>query len=161
MWRFRSGEGDSPWLRTLNGHAGRQVWTFDPEATPEELADVERAREEFRNHRFEKKHSADLLMRLQFARENPLGPVLPRMEVAENEDVGEEVVTTTLRRAMNFYSTIQASDGQWPGDYGGPILSCLACSRCADGDTTNIFTKNANAIVGRSSQSPCHATLCL
>ncbi|CAA7409247.1 unnamed protein product [Spirodela intermedia] len=151
MWRFRSGEGDSPWLRTLNGHAGRQVWTFDPEATPEELADVERAREEFRNHRFEKKHSADLLMRLQFARENPLGPVLPRMEVAENEDVGEEVVTTTLRRAMNFYSTIQASDGQWPGDYGGPnfIMPGLIITLYISGALNTVLSPEHQAEIRR------------
>lgn len=34
----------------------------------------------------------------------------------------EEAVTQTLRRAMNFYSTIQADDGHWPGDYGGPMF---------------------------------------
>ncbi|CAA6675105.1 unnamed protein product [Spirodela intermedia] len=117
MWRFRSGEGDSPWLRTLNGHAGRQVWTFDPEATPEELADVERAREEFRNHRFEKKHSADLLMRLQG---EP-----PRTDPSPNGSGGERgrrrrSCHDDIKESVEFYSTIQASDGQWPGDYGGP-----------------------------------------
>ena len=91
------------------------------------------------------KHSADVLMRLQvhslpllldlidpthflspvdsdsqFAMENPLPAVLPRVQLSENEDVGEEAVVQTLKRAMNFYSTIQAGDGHWPGDYGGP-----------------------------------------
>ncbi|XP_059456399.1 cycloartenol synthase-like [Corylus avellana] len=28
----------------------------------------------------------------------------------------------TLQRAINFYSTIQADDGHWPGDYGGPMF---------------------------------------
>uniref|UniRef100_A0A1D1XPI8 Terpene cyclase/mutase family member n=1 Tax=Anthurium amnicola TaxID=1678845 RepID=A0A1D1XPI8_9ARAE len=122
MWRLRIAEGGSPWLRTTNGHVGRQVWVFDPQATEEELADAERAREEFRRHRFERKHSADLLMRLQFARENPLEAVLPQVKVVENEEISEEAVTTTLRRAMNFHSTIQAHDGHWPGDYGGPMF---------------------------------------
>ena len=47
---------------------------------------------------------------------------LPQLKVKDAEEVTEEVVTTTLRRAINFYSTIQAHDGHWPGDYGGPMF---------------------------------------
>ena len=59
-------EGGNPWLRTTNNHVGRQVWEFDPNlGTPEQLREVEDARENFWNHRFEQKHSSDLLMRMQ------------------------------------------------------------------------------------------------
>lgn len=65
-------EGGSPWLRTVNAHVGRQVWEFDAEAgSPEEREEVESAREAFRAHRFEMKHSADLLMRLQVSSSRP------------------------------------------------------------------------------------------
>lgn len=47
---------------------------------------------------------------------------LPQLKVKDAEEVTEEVVTTTLRRAISFYSTIQAHDGHWPGDYGGPMF---------------------------------------
>ena len=66
MWRLKIAEGGSPWLRTKNNHAGRQVWEFDPSfGTPEEIAAVEEAREAYRQNRFKTKHSADLPMRLQ------------------------------------------------------------------------------------------------
>ncbi|KAK1566469.1 hypothetical protein Q3G72_000322 [Acer saccharum] len=96
MWKLKIAEGDNPWLRTLSNHVGRQVWEFDPKlGSPEDLAEIENARHNFSNHRFEKKHSADLLMRFQFAKENQGGTILPQ---------------------------VKAHDGHWPGDYGGPMF---------------------------------------
>ncbi|KAF5184269.1 Terpene cyclase/mutase family member [Thalictrum thalictroides] len=124
MWKLKiaEGGGDSS-LRSLNNHVGRQVWEFDPNlGTPEEREQVEKARENFRNHRFQKKHSSDLLMRFQMEKEHPCGIVLPQVKVKDTEQVTEEYVTTTLRRGLSFYSTIQGHDGHWPGDYGGPLF---------------------------------------
>ncbi|KAK1317213.1 Cycloartenol synthase [Acorus calamus] len=124
MWKLKIADGGGdPWLRTVNGHRGRQVWVFDPSlGSPEELAEVERVRDCFRENRFQQKHSSDLLMRLQFAKENPLPMVLPQVKLEDSEEVTEEAVTMTLRRAIDFHSSIQASDGHWPGDYGGPMF---------------------------------------
>ncbi|KAJ8471616.1 hypothetical protein OPV22_025959 [Ensete ventricosum] len=123
MWRLKIAEGGGPWLRTNNNHIGRQVWEFDPSlGTPEEIAEVERVREEFRKNRFEKKHSSDLLMRLQFSKENPLEMDFPIIKLQDYEDVTEEAVLTSLRRAISRISTLQAHDGHWPGDYGGPMF---------------------------------------
>jgi cycloartenol synthase len=68
MWRLKVGEGGGDaWLRTKNGHVGRQVWEFDPDAgDPDTLAAVDAARREYTTagrHRL--KHSADILMRIQ------------------------------------------------------------------------------------------------
>ncbi|KAJ1699481.1 hypothetical protein LUZ63_007993 [Rhynchospora breviuscula] len=123
MWRLKVAEGNHPWLRTTNNHVGRQVWEFDPNfGSKEERDEVERAREVFRANRFQMKHSSDLLMRLQFARLNPLELDLPVIKLGENEQVTEEKVTTSLRRAISRYSTLQADDGHWVGDYGGPMF---------------------------------------
>ncbi|KAL1318852.1 hypothetical protein HN51_071133 [Arachis hypogaea] len=123
MWRLKVSDGGSPWLRTLNDHVGRQIWEFDPNlGSPEELAQIEAARKSFRENRFEHKHSADLLMRIQFAKENPISEVLPKVRVKDIEDVTEETVTRTLKRAITFHSTLQSDDGHWPGDYGGPMF---------------------------------------
>ncbi|XP_027337244.1 cycloartenol synthase-like [Abrus precatorius] len=123
MWKLKIAEGESPWLWTLNNHFGRQVWEFDPKlGTPQDFLEIENARQNFYNNRFTKKHSSDLLMRMQFAKENPLHQVLPKIVVKDIEDVTEEVVTRTLRRALSFHSTLQSHDGHWPGDYGGPMF---------------------------------------
>ena len=66
MWKLKIAEGGDPWLRTTNDHIGRQIWEFDPTlGSVEELAEIEKLRKTFRDNRFEKKHSADLLMRTQ------------------------------------------------------------------------------------------------
>ncbi|XP_072953251.1 cycloartenol synthase-like [Typha angustifolia] len=124
MWRLKIAEGGGPWLRTTNNYMGRQVWEFDPNSgTADEIAAVEQAREAFRLHRFQMKQNADLIMRMQFAKENPVDlELLPMVKLAEHEEVSEEVVLTCLRRAVSRYSTLQASDGHWPGDFGGPLF---------------------------------------
>jgi hypothetical protein len=59
---------------------------------------------------------------LQFAKENPLNLDLPAIKLDEHDDVTEEAVATTLKRAISRFSTLQAHDGHWPGDYGGPMF---------------------------------------
>ncbi|KAL3585593.1 hypothetical protein D5086_012460 [Populus alba] len=123
MWKLKLSEGNDPWLKSVNNHVGRQFWEFDPHlGTPEERAQVENYRNEFTKNRFLTKHSSDLLMRFQFARENPCEMKLPVAKVRSEEEMTKEVVDTTLRRSLRFYSTLQAEDGFWPGDYGGPMF---------------------------------------
>lgn len=65
MWKLKIAEG-GPWLMSVNNHAGRQHWVFDTDAgTSEELAEVERLRQNFKENRFRFKQSSDLFMRMQ------------------------------------------------------------------------------------------------
>lgn len=69
-------------------------------------------------------------MFVQFAKENPRDmKVGNHVKVKNEEETSEEVVNNTLRKALRFYSTLQAEDGFWPGDYGGPLflLPGLVC----------------------------------
>ncbi|CAI9099020.1 OLC1v1035769C1 [Oldenlandia corymbosa var. corymbosa] len=128
MWKLkmseRDGEDDPVWLPSSNNHIGRNYWKFEPNSgTPQQKELVERAQEEFRLNRFQKKHSSDLIMRIQFAGENPRNTdILPAVKVDGEEKVTSDAVRTTLRRAIGFYSTLQAEDGHWPSDYGGPLF---------------------------------------
>lgn len=47
---------------------------------------------------------------------------LGKVKIESEEEISEEAVKTTLRRALRFYSTLQAEDGHWPADYGGPLF---------------------------------------
>lgn len=124
MWKLRIAEGtDDPWLVSVNNHVGRQHWEYDPEAgTSEERAEVEKVREEFKRNRFKMRQSADLLMRMQLRRENPSPALPPPIKLEEREEATEEAVTTTLKRAITYFSTIQAHDGHWPAESAGPLF---------------------------------------
>nr|UXX25230.1 OSC [Aloe vera] len=118
MWKLKIAEG-GPGVMTRSNFIGRQFWEFDPElGSREEREAVERAREEFRRNKFQKKIPSDMLMRMQFARENPCDTKLPQVKLNEKEEISEEAVTITLRRAISYFSSIQGHDGHWPGDAG-------------------------------------------
>ncbi|EXC12812.1 Cycloartenol synthase [Morus notabilis] len=144
MWRLKvSEEGKEEAccckVKSFNNHIGRQYWEFDPNyGTPQHKALVEKARLHFHQNRFHAKHSSDLLMRLQFARDNDHGDeeinggyceakkIDDKMNVIKSEEetisTSQEEVETTLRRALRFYSTLQTHHGFWPADYGGPLF---------------------------------------
>uniref|UniRef100_A0A0E0R9S8 Terpene cyclase/mutase family member n=1 Tax=Oryza rufipogon TaxID=4529 RepID=A0A0E0R9S8_ORYRU len=128
MWRLKVAQGGGALLRSTNGFAGRAVWEFDPDhGTPEDRANVERVRRDFTDHRLRRPESADLLMRMQFARENNhqrRGDRIPPAvnKLGEKEQVTEETVMPSLRRALDEFSSLQADDGHWPGDLSGAIF---------------------------------------
>jgi cycloartenol synthase len=67
-------------------------------------------------------HYVPIILVLQFEREKSY---MNKEKVSKElvEDViSEETVRKTLKRAMRCYSNLQAEDGFWPGDYGGPLF---------------------------------------
>jgi cycloartenol synthase len=130
MWRFTSSAGAAtPHLTSLNGHAGRQVWTYDEAGgTEAERAAVEAARAAYAASRSTTKHSADALLRLQAASSATAadGAAAPRPAPpppGPGRDAADEASTTAaLHAGATFYATLQAPDGHWPGDYGGPLF---------------------------------------
>ena len=121
-------------LFSLNGHVGRNTWTWDPEAgTKAERAAVDRARALFAKHRHEQQHSSDALLRLQYdALREARGRVLqtppppPRAyeppAVAPDAPAPRAAVDQCLRAGVDFFQGLQDEDGHWPSDYGGPMF---------------------------------------
>ncbi|KAJ8421450.1 hypothetical protein Cgig2_025399 [Carnegiea gigantea] len=122
MWRLKVGEGaDDPYLYSTNNFIGRQTWVFEPDSgTAEEREEVEEARRHFYQHRFQVKPCADLLWRLQFLREKKFKQTIAQVKVGEGEEITYETVTTTLKRAVNIFTALQADDGHWPAEIAGP-----------------------------------------
>ncbi|KAL9253412.1 Beta-amyrin synthase-like protein [Drosera capensis] len=124
MWRLKVATGgDDPYLYSTNNYVGRQIWEFDPNyGTPEEFAEVDRARRHFRDNRFSVKPSGDVLLRHQLLEENKFKNTIAQVKLEETEEVTYEAVTITLKRAVRFYSALQASDGHWPAESSGPLF---------------------------------------
>ncbi|XP_048226509.1 probable oxidosqualene cyclase isoform X2 [Ricinus communis] len=126
MWKLKvsseEGNGEER-IGSCNNSVGRQYWEFDTNlGNLEERAVVEKLRHEFTSNRFQVKQSSDLLMRLQFKKEKGCEMKREMMKVKSEEEITEEVVDSTLKRALKFYSTLQTDDGFWPSDYGGPLF---------------------------------------
>lgn len=66
MWKLKVAEGHGPWLFSTNNFLGRQIWEFDPDiGTPEERAEVEKARVNYHLNRFQTKPCNDILKDMQ------------------------------------------------------------------------------------------------
>ncbi|KAG2306745.1 hypothetical protein Bca52824_026493 [Brassica carinata] len=49
--------------------------------------------------------------------------IRPQVKLEDSDDdVTYKIVEHTLKRGIDFFSTLQAHDGHWPGDYAGPMF---------------------------------------
>ncbi|KAI4332357.1 hypothetical protein L6164_017274 [Bauhinia variegata] len=67
MWKLKIAQGsNNPYLVSSRDFVGRQTWEFDADAkNPEELAQVEAARQNYHENRHQVRVSSDLLWRMQ------------------------------------------------------------------------------------------------
>ncbi|XP_010245750.1 PREDICTED: beta-amyrin synthase-like isoform X2 [Nelumbo nucifera] len=144
MWRLKIAQGGGPYMYSTNNYVGRQTWEFNPDyGTSEERAEVEKARDEFTKNRHCVKPSGDVLLRLQLLKENNFIQTIPPVRIGEDEEISYEAATAALKRAVQFHSALQASDGHWPAENSGcpfflpPMVMCLYIT----GDLNKVFTE--------------------
>ncbi|XP_058743526.1 beta-amyrin synthase-like [Vicia villosa] len=124
MWRLKIADGgNDPNIFSTNNFLGRQTWEFDPNAgTSEERAQVEAARQHFYDNRFKVKACSDLLWRFQILREKNFKQTISSVKIEDEEDITDEKVVITLKRAVHHLSALQVSDGHWPAHFAGPLF---------------------------------------
>ncbi|XP_062112863.1 beta-amyrin synthase-like [Humulus lupulus] len=144
MWKLKIAEGgNDSYIYSTNEFVGRQIWEFDTEGgTAEERAEVEAARSNFYNNRFQLKACSDLLWRMQFLRERGFKQTIPPVKIEDDETITYKKTTLALRRAAHFFSALQASDGHWPAENSGPsfYLSPFVMCFYITGHLNTIFT---------------------
>jgi hypothetical protein len=59
---------------------------------------------------------------LQFLTEKNFKQTIPQVKVEDGEEITYEKATAALRRAIHFFSALQASDGHWPAQLTGVLF---------------------------------------
>ncbi|KAH0880174.1 hypothetical protein HID58_067568, partial [Brassica napus] len=134
---------DKHHLCSTNNYVGRQTWEFDAEAgSPEELAGMEQARQNFSLNRSRFKTNGDLLWGMQFLSEKKFEQKIPRVRVEDAEKITYKDAKTAMRRGILYLAALQAKDGHWPAENSGimilnsPFFICLYIT----GHLEEIFT---------------------
>ncbi|KAG8489951.1 hypothetical protein CXB51_016051 [Gossypium anomalum] len=144
MWRLKIGEGgNDPYLYSTNNFLGRQTWEFDPNiGIAEERAEVEEARLNFYNNRYNVQPSSDLLWQMQFLREKKMQQTISQPKIEDGEEVTYEDTTAAVKRSAHLFSALQSKHGHWPAENSGPMFCFppLVMSLYITGHLNTIFS---------------------
>lgn len=59
---------------------------------------------------------------MEILRENHFKQTIASVKIKDGEEISQEKVTITLRRAVHHLSALQSSDGHWPALNAGPLF---------------------------------------
>lgn len=115
----------------LETHRGRQVWRFTlpPQlreivkeeadwSKPEALQFLNAMQRAFRFDKSKQAHSADLVIRTKRITNDS-----KNIEKGDNNSFSlKEMAKISYNKGFKFYNLLQNHEGNWPGDYGGPLF---------------------------------------
>ncbi len=114
--------------RLFNDH-GRQIWAFKPESNniaehlqnADKISDDEIARlgVDFQFDRLANPNSADQVYRHSAINRKfqPYSGPMPQAKTGQ-----QQKILDSLLKGIHYFTCLQAEDGHWPGDYGGPLF---------------------------------------
>ena len=118
IWRLVCENGRQYWDCDLN-ELKEQCSSFDESPEGKGLQDI--IRDSFRFDKHVNPNSSDLVYRQN--REIKKRKIPDRLNGSANfSDTHEKQVNLAAFNAITFYQSLQAEDGHWPGDYGGPLF---------------------------------------
>ncbi|XP_052735438.1 beta-amyrin synthase-like isoform X2 [Vigna angularis] len=145
MWRLKIGEGaENPHLFSTNNFVGRQAWEFDADAgTAEERAQVEAARQDFYQNRFQYRACGDRIWRFQILRENNFKQTIDRVKIEDGEEITSQKTTLAMKRAVHYLAALQTSHGHWPAHIGGSLffIPLMVISLYVIGHLDSVFSE--------------------
>lgn len=104
----------------LKTERGRQTWLYQGKNDPESLKGLKDA---FTYNKKENPNSGDRVYRHQKTASS--FNLLEDAQIPMNENLKDKLSQAAFRasyKAVNFYQSLQADEGHWPGDYGGPMF---------------------------------------
>lgn len=106
-WRFTSDRGRSVWQ--FHSPAGLPAdWAGT--LTPDQRAFLREMEQDFVYDKKQNPNSADRVYRGQ------------RAVISTDRSMPHRDARQAVRDGINYYQTLQTADGNWPGDYGGPMF---------------------------------------
>jgi squalene/oxidosqualene cyclase-like protein len=116
---------------SLKSHRGRQIWEFklpvflqnivlkdEDWNKPEAREFLKKMQEAFVYDKQIQPHSADLVYRTSRLKQTQFEPI---KEFSASDSLSEKAYQAS-KKGFHFYQGIKTDDGNWPGDYGGPLF---------------------------------------
>lgn len=110
---------------------GRHWWQYrtNSKVTPSKAAEIQQeidaARDHYAANKSKQKHSSDEILRIMAKHRmvDRMPPLAADQKWKEEWDLKkDDNIGKVLRKAVEFYSGLQMPDGEWGGDYGGPMF---------------------------------------